>query len=92
MVIEQRYKETKQRGQPVLTSFISFLYLDEWEIVGDERPGFDANKKINKESSGISQMDNEMPTIMIQTELRLKESKLIEFLREDDMDRDDVAS
>ena len=40
--------------------------------MGDERPGFDANKKINKESSGISQMDNEMPTIMIQTELRLK--------------------
>ena len=26
--------------------------------MGDERPGFDANKEINKESSGMSQMDN----------------------------------
>ena len=49
--------------------------------MGDERPGFDANKKINKESSGISQMDYEMPTIMIQTELRLKWLSLGDLLK-----------
>ena len=38
--------------------FVPFLFIDECNIVEDERPGVEANKKINKEGSGMNQMDN----------------------------------
>ena len=34
------------------------MYIDDCKIVKDKRPGVEANKKINKESSGMNQMDN----------------------------------
>ena len=37
---------------------VPFLFIDECNIVEDERPGVEANKKINKEGSGMNQMDN----------------------------------
>ncbi|CAH3142883.1 unnamed protein product, partial [Pocillopora meandrina] len=85
----------QQRGQPVLTSFISFLFIDECNIVEDERPGVEANKKINKESSGMNQMDNAAADLKSANDNDSnadQAKKLIEFLREDDMDRDDVAT
>ena len=53
------------------------MYIDDCKIVRDKRPGVEANKKINKEISGMNQMDNaaaelKNATIMIQTEIRLK--------------------
>ena len=38
--------------------FVPFLFIDECNIVEDERLGVEANKKINKEGSGMNQMDN----------------------------------
>ena len=38
--------------------FVPFLFIDECNIVEDERPGVEDNKKINKEGSGMNQMDN----------------------------------
>ena len=38
--------------------FVPFLFIDECNIVEDERPGVEANKKINEEGSGMNQMDN----------------------------------
>ena len=38
--------------------FVPFLFIDECNIVEDERPGVEAKKKINKEGSGMNQMDN----------------------------------
>ena len=38
--------------------FVPFLFIDECNIVEDERPGVEDKKKINKEGSGMNQMDN----------------------------------
>ena len=62
------------------------MYIDDCKIVRDKRPGVEANKKINKESSGMNQMDNaaaelKNATIMIQTEIRLKWLSLGDLLK-----------